>query len=120
MSLKRLSLRASVIILLTLLVYIPAMRAGFVWDDDLFLTQNPLIKASDGLYRFWFTTEPPDYFPLVSTSLWLEWRLWGMNATGYHVVNVVLHALSSVLVWLVLRRLKVTAWGHTLMCDYNT
>jgi tetratricopeptide (TPR) repeat protein len=111
MSLKRLSLRASVIILLTLLVYIPAMRAGFVWDDDLFLTQNPLIKASDGLYRFWFTTEPPDYFPLVSTSLWLEWRLWGMNATGYHVVNVVLHALSSVLVWLVLRRLKIPgAW----------
>jgi tetratricopeptide (TPR) repeat protein len=109
--LKRHSLRVGAIILLTLLVYMPAMRAGFVWDDDAFLTENPLIKADDGLYRFWFTTQHPDYFPLVSTSLWLEWRLWGMNATGYHVVNVVLHAVSSVLIWLVLRRLKIPgAW----------
>src|SRR5512146_2129195 len=80
----RLAGMAGAIVLLTLLVYIPAMRAGFIWDDDDFLTNNPIIHASDGLYRFWFTTEPPDYFPLVSSSLWVEWRLWGMNATGYH------------------------------------
>jgi tetratricopeptide (TPR) repeat protein len=92
------------------------MRAGFIWDDDLFLTENPLIKADGGVYRFWFTTEPPDYFPLVSTSMWLEWRLWGMNATGYHVVNIVLHAISSVLIWLVLRRLKIPgAWLAALV-----
>jgi len=108
--------QAAVIVLITLVVYIPAMRAGFVWDDDLFLTENPLIKADDGLYRFWFTTEPPDYFPLVSTSLWLEWRLWGMNPVGYHVVNIVLHAISSVLIWLVLGRLKIPgAWLAALI-----
>jgi tetratricopeptide (TPR) repeat protein len=115
-SLKSSSVRVGVIVLITLVVYFPAMRAGFVWDDDLFLTENPLIKADDGLYRFWFTTEPPDYFPLVSTSLWLEWRLWGMNAKGYHVVNIVLHAISSVLIWLVLRRLKIPgAWLAALV-----
>jgi len=114
--LNRSSLRVGLIVLITLVIYIPAMRAGFVWDDDLFLTQNPLIKADDGLYRFWFTTEPPDYFPLVSSSLWLEWRLFGMNATGYHVVNVVLHAVSSVLMWLVLRRLEIPgAWLAALI-----
>jgi hypothetical protein len=113
---KRHSLRAGMIILVTLVIYIPAMRAGFVWDDDRFLTENPLIRADDGLYRFWFTTEPPDYFPLVSTSLWLEWRLWENNATGYHVMNVVLHAVSSVLIWLVLRRLKIPgAWLAALV-----
>ncbi len=116
LSWKRLSLGAGIIMLITVLVYIPAMQAGFIWDDDSFLTDNPLIKASDGLYRFWFTTEAPDYFPLVSTSLWLEWRLWGMNATGYHVVNIVLHAISSVLIWLVLRRLKIPgAWLAALI-----
>lgn len=114
--LKSSSLRVGVIVLITLVVYIPAMRAGFVWDDDLFLTNNPLIKADDGLYRFWFTTEPPDYFPLVSTSLWFEWRLWGMDATGYHVVNIALHAISSMLIWLVLRRLKIPgAWLAALI-----
>ena len=103
--------RIGAVVLLTLVAYAPAMQAGFIWDDNLFLTENPLIKAKDGLYRFWFTTEPPDYFPLVSTSFWLEWRLWGKNPTGYHVVNIVFHAVSSILIWLVLRRLKVPgAW----------
>ncbi|MDY6987704.1 MAG: tetratricopeptide repeat protein [Thermodesulfobacteriota bacterium] len=109
-------LRVAVLVLITAVVYIPAMGAGFIWDDDLFLTENPLIKADDGLYRFWFTTQAPDYFPLVSSSLWLEWRLWGMNATGYHVVNVLLHAISSVLIWLVLRRLSIPgAWLAALV-----
>ncbi len=109
-------LGACVIILITFIVYIPAMRGGFVWDDDSFLTNNPLIKADDGLYRFWFTTEAPDYFPLTSSTLWLEWRIWGMNAFGYHVVNILLHILSSLLIWLILKRLKIPgAWLAALI-----
>ena len=105
------TLKAPAIFVVTLLVYIPAMQAGFIWDDDAFLTRNPLIHASDGLYRFWFTTEAPDYFPLTSSMLWLEWRLWGPNPIGFHVVNVLLHATSSVLIWLILRELRAPgAW----------
>lgn len=100
-------LGASVIVLVTLVLYIPAMRSGFIWDDDGFVIANPLIRAEDGLYRFWFTTEPPDYFPLVSSSLWLEWRLWGENAAGYHTINILLHALSAILLWQVLRKLTI-------------
>jgi len=108
--------RVVLILALTLVAYIPAMRAGFVWDDDTFLTKNPLIKASDGLYRFWFTTEPPDYFPLTSTMLWLEWRLWGEHPAGYHVINIMLHAASAVLVWRVLLRLRVPgAWWSAVI-----
>ena len=108
---KKPILLAAVIVLVTLAFYLPAVDARFVWDDGHFLTDNPLIKAGDGLHRFWFTTEGEDYFPLTSTSLWLEWRLWGQGPTGYHVVNMLLHAASAVLVWRVLKRLNVPgAW----------
>jgi tetratricopeptide (TPR) repeat protein len=97
--------------LLTVLLFLSVLRAGFIWNDDSFLTQNPLIHTADGLRRFWFSTEAPDYFPLTSTSLWLEWRIFGVHATGYHAINVLLHAGSVVLLWLVLRKLRVPgAW----------
>ncbi len=108
---KSLSAGAAVIILLTMLAYLPVMRGGFFWDDSALVTENPIIKAHNGLQRFWFTTEAPDYYPLTSSLLWLEWRAWGNSAPGYHVVNVLLHAVGAVLVWLVLRRLKIPgAW----------
>src|SRR6266849_3317366 len=97
---------ALLLVIVTLVVYFPALRGGFVFDDELII-RNRLVHAGDGLYRFWFTTEAPDYYPLSWSLWWLEWRLCGGNATGYHVVNVLLHAVNAILVWTVLRRLKI-------------
>jgi Flp pilus assembly protein TadD len=85
----------------------PVLRGGFIWDDDTLVTDNPIVKDSDGLRKLWFTTEDRDYYPMTGSLYWLEWRAWGKNATGYHVVNVLLHAANAVLVWMVLRRLKI-------------
>jgi len=86
-------------------------HAGFIWDDDLLLTANSLIKSPHGWYQFWFTTKTPDYFPVMSSFFWVEWRLWGMNAVGYHVVNVLLHAVNAILLWRLLARLNVPGAG---------
>jgi len=99
-------LPVGLIVVATAAAYIPAMRAGYVWDDKLLLFQNPLIRARDGLYRFWFTADAPDYFPLTSTDWWLEWRVWRGDPAPYHVGNILLHALAAVLLWRVVARLK--------------
>ena len=93
--------------LVTLMAYQPIWHAGFIWDDDSFLTANPVIKSADGLYRLWFTASTPDYYPLTFSMLWVEWRIWGNHPLGYHLVNVVLHAFSAVLLWRILGRLKI-------------
>ncbi|HUI05793.1 MAG TPA: tetratricopeptide repeat protein [Verrucomicrobiae bacterium] len=101
----------ALIVLLTVVAYLPILRGGFVFDDHELITDNWMVKASDGPYRFWFTAESPDYRPLVWSLWWLEWRLWDGRAPGYHVVNVLLFAVDTVMVWLILRRLKVAgAW----------
>jgi protein O-mannosyl-transferase len=113
---RRFWLAAAALAGITLLAYLPAFQAGFVWDDDSFLTMNPLIKSADGLHRFWFTTQAMDYWPVTSSTLWLEWRLWGMNAAGYHATNVALHLVEVVMLWAILRRLAIPgAWLAALL-----
>jgi tetratricopeptide (TPR) repeat protein len=96
----------------TLIAYGPAWRAGYIWDDDAYLTQNPLLTAPDGLRRIWFSLESPSqYFPLTYTTFYLERALWGLNPAGYHLINILLHAANAVLVWRLLARLRVPgAW----------
>lgn len=90
-----------------LAAYLPVFRAGFVWDDDTFLTSNALIHAPDGLWRMWFTGQGIDYWPLTSSTLWAEWRWWGMHPLGYHVTNLALFIAACGLLWALLRRLAV-------------
>lgn len=101
---------AAALVVLTLLVYLPAIGGGFVWDDDAMLTDNVVLKEH-GLYRSWFTTEQPNYWPLTWTSYWLEYHLWGLSPAGYHIVNILLHAGSALIVWRILVQLRIPgAW----------
>lgn len=84
-----------------------SLQNDFVLDDDILVTENPNVTDIDGLYRSWTTTEQLDYWPLTYSSLWLEWRAFGLDPTGYHVVSLLLQLLSSLLLWLVLLRLKI-------------
>jgi tetratricopeptide (TPR) repeat protein len=105
-----------VIIAITLVTYIPSYKAGFSFDDGAVLTDNPHTKSPDGLRYFWLSTKQADYWPLTYTLLWVQYRVWGMNPRGYHVVNVVLHAISAVLMWRVLRQLQIPwAWLGALL-----
>src|SRR5438874_1092195 len=103
--------QAAVIVAAVALVYLPALHAGFVWDDEQLITRNPLLRNFAGLVEIWSGGRTADYFPITNTVFWIEHHLFGDNASGYHAVNILLQGADAVLVWLVLRRLKVPgAW----------
>jgi tetratricopeptide (TPR) repeat protein len=62
------------------------------------------------LKEIW-TTSAADICPLTLTTFWVEHALWGLGPLPYHLVNVLLHGASAVLLWRVLRGLRVQgAW----------
>jgi hypothetical protein len=91
----------------TIFAYRPSWNGGFLWDDDAYITNNELLTARNGLQRIWFSPDSPSrYFPLTYTTFRIEHALWGLNPTGYHWVNLLLHVANALLVWAVLAALK--------------
>jgi protein O-mannosyl-transferase len=103
---------ALLLVVAVLIAYLPALQGGYIWDDNRYVTENPILPQPDGLAAIW--TDPGatiQYYPMVFTTFWLEYRLWGLNPLGYHATNILLHALSALLLWAILRRLAVPgAW----------
>ena len=119
---QRNTLRAALAILfMTMIAYVQAMQNGYVspnddkriqngyiWDDDAHVYDNPNLQNVAGLVRIW--TKPratPQYYPVVHTTFWMEYQLWGLYPLGYHIVNVLLHGCNAIMVFLVLRRMKI-------------
>ena len=101
--------------LLIAVCFFPATQAGFIWDDLAFTSAQPVSDWS-GLWQIWFTPGDIDkeghYWPALYTTFWLEHKLWGFNPLGYHIVNLLLHAGVTLLLWHLLRRLEVPgAWA---------
>jgi protein O-mannosyl-transferase len=93
---------------LVLLAYTPAFHAGFIWDDDLYVVDNPLLYLPDGWWRIWFTLEQTSqYFPLTYSLLRMGYQCWGLEPTGYHLLNISIHIGNGVLFGVVLRKLRL-------------
>jgi Flp pilus assembly protein TadD len=105
--------QGALIVLLVFLAYLPALRGGFVWDDDAWTTGIiGLLRDTSGLHSIWFKpTALQQYYPLSGTTFWLDYQLWRFWTTPYHVENVLLHTLAALLFWRLLIRLQLPgAW----------
>ena len=108
-SVRKIGVPAGVVLIAiaVFIVYLPCITGRFILDDNVLVTKNRLVTGSNGLYRFWSTNQAMDYWPATNSTFWLEWRLWGMGPNGYHVTNLVLHALEALLIWIILRKLSI-------------
>jgi tetratricopeptide (TPR) repeat protein len=100
------------IVVASLMVYIPAMLGGYIWDDDVYVERNSLLSSPDGLLNIWSGKGVvSQYVPMVYTTFRLEYSLWGLRPFGYHLTNILLHIFNALLIWLLLSRLKIRgAW----------
>jgi protein O-mannosyl-transferase len=108
----RLVIPGAFLILCVFLAFLPVVHNGFIWDDDIYITNNSLLIAPGGLWKIWFSLDvPSQYFPLTYTVFRFERALWGLAPLGYHLINLLLHSANALLVWRLLKRLNVPgAW----------
>ncbi|HEY3307586.1 MAG TPA: tetratricopeptide repeat protein [Desulfuromonadaceae bacterium] len=94
--------------LICLLVYLRALSCDFInWDDPLYVLENSGIRILDWqLIREAFTTSYLGWWmPLTWISFAVDYHFWGLNPLGYHLINVLLHAVNTGLVVLIAGRL---------------
>jgi len=113
-------LMAAVLVLVTIALYWPATRYDFVsLDDPEYVTENPHVQGGlnwEGVKWAFCNTEQAAYWaPLMWLSHLLAWQLFGSNAWGHHLINVLLHAANTALVFLVFRRMTGAAWRSLIL-----
>jgi tetratricopeptide (TPR) repeat protein len=109
---KSSGLIAAVLAAVIFLVFSPSLRNGFVkWDDDVNFLFNPYYRGLGWTQLRWmFTTfHMGPYQPLSWLTLGLDYRLWGMDARGYHLTSLLIHAANGVLLYFLARRLMISA-----------
>ena len=109
------------------LVYSNAIGHPFVHDDVVFIQNNPHIAQLDGFGDVFFkpsvagssvSAVNPYYRPLLELVYRLEYRLFGFNPYGFHLINILIHALNGILVFLLFSSLgmaSLTAFAGALL-----
>jgi len=107
----------ALVVALTLLVFLPALYHEFLgWDDAKNYLDNPHYRGWGPRQLAWmFTTfHMGHYIPVTWISLGLDYLLWGMSSSGYHLSNILFHAATALAFYfLSLRLLRAARLGIT-------
>ncbi|MFQ5414213.1 MAG: hypothetical protein ACE5E6_07115, partial [Phycisphaerae bacterium] len=99
---------------LVIAVFMPALLAGFAnWDDNFLIVQQTAYRGFTRAHVEWmFTTSLAGHYqPLTWLSYALDYRIWELEPLGYHLTNVLLHALTTVAFYFVALRLLAIGFG---------
>src|SRR6516164_722272 len=107
------------LILGTLVSFSPVLYAGFLnYDDDNYVTGNRHVQAGlswDGLRWAFTTTALVNWHPLTWLSFQLDRQIYGNNAWGFHLTNLLLHLASAIVLFHVLEHITSALWSSALV-----
>ncbi len=110
-------LQGGVLIAVAIWIYYSILNGSWLWDDDKYITRNPLIHDPTGFWKVWIMPDGlGNYYPLTAAVRWLQWQAWGIDSLGYHLTNLGLHLVSAFLLWRLFHRLGMAqAWIGALV-----
>lgn len=99
--------------------YLGALGNGFVWDDLGLIVRDDALSSAKGVWQrlgqdFFAASRDPAsagyWRPLVTLSFAVDRSIWGLSARGFHLTNILLHAVCAVLVVVLIRTITASVW----------
>jgi len=90
---------------ISIIVYLNCLQNSFVYDDDSTIINNYFIRHWSNLpalftNKYFALSAELTYRPVVTLSYFIDYTFWHLNPLGYHLTNILLHAINSVLVFI--------------------
>ncbi|MHB8137449.1 MAG: tetratricopeptide repeat protein [Smithellaceae bacterium] len=103
--------------ILTVITFWSVKDCGFInYDDGMYVYENVYVKSglNGDSIRQAFSSElvekSANWHPVTWLSLMLDYQMFGLNPQGYHLINLLIHIISTILLFLILRRMTKTLW----------
>ena len=95
------------IFILTILVYTPALKNDFVWDDGIYVCENTKNLSFNVQSLYWMFTSfhAGNWHPLTWLSHAIDYTFWGLEPLGHHLTSIMFHGLNALLVFILVLRL---------------
>jgi protein O-mannosyl-transferase len=111
-----------VLTVVTLAVFWQVNQFDFInMDDDIYVTKNSHVLSGITLDGFRWALST-NYFGLWNPLLWLsfmfDYELYGLNAGGYHVTNVILHIMSALILFWLFSRMTHETWESAFVAAF--
>lgn len=108
----------AVVLAATLATFLGVLKAEFVWDEKMYILQNPSVQRLENIPRFFLDDDgvgtsgsTPYYRPFTTATFAVDYALWGRNPAGYHATNLLAHLATCAVLFLVIRRLTASPWA---------
>jgi len=111
------------IVLVAVIAYVPTFTGSFILDDRPLIEKNPYVTELHSL-RSYLSQEDGItdrghseschtgyYRPLINLTYWIDYRLWGMTASGFRTTNLILHLLCCLALFKFLILLVDNRWA---------
>ncbi|MBI5181109.1 MAG: tetratricopeptide repeat protein [Nitrospirae bacterium] len=111
----------TLIIILTALSYINTLNNSFVYDDNTYVVENRQIRSASNIPKAFISSYPPDskeqglYRPMVAISYIFDYAFRGLNPKSFHLTNLILHILTSIIVYLLAFEIIKTRWPSAVV-----